>query len=43
MIDEEHRKFLHVCLDEWINHSNGTGCFYIKDEEFYIDQSCDCH
>jgi hypothetical protein len=33
-LDDKHRKFLHDCLDEWIDKSNGTGCFYIRDEDF---------
>jgi len=36
-IDNDHRKFLHNCLDEWLNESNGTGCFYIKDINHKID------
>lgn len=30
--DPEYRKFLHACLDEWLNESRGTGGFYIKAE-----------
>ncbi len=36
-LDDDHRKFLHDCLDEWIDNSDGTGCFYIKDETFTIE------
>ena len=32
--DTDYRKFLHACLDEWLDHSNGTGMFYIKDDAF---------
>jgi hypothetical protein len=32
-----YRKFLHDCLDEWLNKSNGTGAFYIKNESFKIE------
>lgn len=35
-IDKDFRLFLHDCLDEWLNNSNGTGCFYIKDENHDI-------
>lgn len=28
-INSEYREFLHQCLDEWLNKSNGTGVFYI--------------
>ena len=27
-----YRDLLHAFLDEWLEHSNGTGGFYIKDE-----------
>ena len=33
-LDDEHRKYLHDVLDEWIDKSNGTGIFYIKEEGF---------
>ena len=33
-----YNEFLHKCLDEWLNNSNGTGCFYIKEEGFIIDE-----
>lgn len=35
--DEEYRKFLHTCLDEWLNESEGTGVFYIKEQDYPID------
>jgi hypothetical protein len=28
---ETYRTFLHGCLDEWLDKSNGKGIFYIKD------------
>ena len=28
-LDDEYRKYLHDCLDEWLNKSRGTGIFYI--------------
>lgn len=31
-IDDDYRKFLHDCLDEWLDKSRGTGRFYIKQE-----------
>ena len=31
----EHRKFLHACLDEWLNQSNGTGAFWVGDPEYF--------
>ena len=33
-LDEEHREFLHRCLDEWIDKSGGTGVFYIGDRDY---------
>ena len=33
-IDEEYKKYLHDCLEEWLTTSNGTGGFYIKQEGF---------
>ena len=32
-----YREYLHDCLDEWLNNSKGTGCFYIKDAKFKIE------
>jgi hypothetical protein len=34
-IDADYREFLHKCLDEWLDNSNGTGMFYIKKEEVF--------
>ena len=31
-LDDEYRQFLHKCLDEWLNKSQGTGIFYITGE-----------
>lgn len=31
-VDEEYKKFLHTCLDEWLEKSNGTGQFYIAED-----------
>lgn len=31
-ISDEYKKFLHDCLDEWLDNSNGTGIFYITAE-----------
>lgn len=33
---DKYRKYLHNCLDEWLDKSNGTGQFYIK-QEGYIE------
>lgn len=32
--DKEWRKFIHTVLDEWLDKSNGTGIFYIKQEGY---------
>lgn len=32
--DVEYRKFLHDCLDEWLDNSNGSGTFYIEEENY---------
>ena len=32
-ITEDFRKFLHDCLDEWLNKSNGTGAFWVGDSD----------
>jgi hypothetical protein len=32
-----YREYLHQLLDEWLDKSKGTGCFYIKDAEFKIE------
>lgn len=29
LADAKYRKFLHRCLDEWLDESKGTGVFYI--------------
>ena len=33
-INDEYRKYVHDLLDEWLDESNGTGIFYIKEEGF---------
>ena len=33
-MDEKYREYLHISLDEWLNESNGTGCFYIEQAEW---------
>lgn len=37
LTNEEWRKFLHGCLDEWLDNSNGTCGFYIKDVDYNFD------
>lgn len=32
---EDFRQFLHDCLDEWLNKSNGTGAFWIGDPDYF--------
>jgi hypothetical protein len=35
--NEDYRRFLHKCLDEWLDNSNGSCGFYIKDENYDFD------
>jgi hypothetical protein len=30
MGDTKWRAFMHECLDEWLDLSRGTGCFYVE-------------
>lgn len=30
-LTDDYRKFLHDCLDEWLDNSDGTGCFWVGD------------
>ena len=30
-IDSDYRKFIHTCLDEWLDKNNGTGYFALGD------------
>lgn len=34
-LTEEYRKFIHDCLDEWLNKSNGTGAFWVGDPDYF--------
>lgn len=34
MQSKEYREFVHQCLDEWLDKSNGTGGFYIMQEGY---------
>lgn len=36
-LTKDHKQYLHDLLDEWLNESNGTGIFYIKEEDFIPD------
>ena len=38
MISQEWRKYLHDCLDEWIDKSRGTGGFWIGDPVFMTEE-----
>jgi len=33
-VHDSYREFMHKCLDEWLNNSDGTGMFWIGDPEF---------
>ena len=32
MDDLKWRKYLHDCLNEWLDSARGTGCFYIEED-----------
>lgn len=34
-ITVEYRKFLHACLDEWLNQASGTGAFWVGDPQYF--------
>lgn len=34
-MDEEYKKFLHDCLDEWLDKANGTGAFWLGDSSYF--------
>jgi len=36
-INDNYRKMIHVCLDEWLDHSGGRGIFYIGEENYKIE------
>jgi len=36
-LTDGHRQFLHDCLDEWLNKSNGTGAFWIGNSDYFND------
>lgn len=36
-VTDDYRQFLHNCLDEWLNKSNGTGAFWVGDSDYFND------
>lgn len=32
-LTEDYKDFLHNCLEEWLNNSNGTGIFWVGNPE----------
>lgn len=32
----EYKQFLHDCLDEWLEKSNGTGAFWVGDHDYFL-------
>ena len=34
---DDYRQFLHDCLDEWLNKSNGTGFFWLGKPENLVE------
>jgi hypothetical protein len=37
MNDPDYVELLHHCLDEWLEKSDGKGCFYIMEENYKIE------
>lgn len=37
VVTKDYREFLHACLDEWLDKSNGTGMFWIGDPKFAVE------
>jgi hypothetical protein len=33
--NKQMREFLHNCLDEWLERSNGTGAFWVGDPSYF--------
>jgi hypothetical protein len=40
-LTEEYREFLHRCLDEWLDKSNGTGAFRLGSAEYFPEDEND--
>lgn len=36
-ITDNYRKFLHDCLNEWLDKSGGTGAFWIGDPQYFAN------
>jgi hypothetical protein len=36
-ITDDYRQFLHDCLDEWLDQSNGTGAFWLGQPTYFDD------
>ena len=36
-VTDDYRKFLHDCLDEWLNKANGNGAFWVGDPDYFKD------
>ena len=37
LMDKEYKAFLHESLDEWLENSNGTGAFWIAEEDYKFE------
>jgi len=35
VLPENYRKFLHECLDEWLDKANNTGAFWVGDPKYF--------
>lgn len=38
VVSDEHKAFLHACLDEWLSKSNGAGIFYVGDVSVLVEE-----
>ncbi len=34
-MEDNYRQFIHKCLDEWLDKSNGTGAFWLAGAEYW--------
>lgn len=37
LMNDDYRQFLHNCLDEWLNNSNGTGAFWLGNPSYFVE------
>lgn len=37
MVSEDFRRFLHDCLDEWLNKAKGNSAFWLGDYKYFSE------